>query len=137
MLCAGTITHIRTTRYRVYWYRYHTYIILQASSLSVDGSGKVPGLSKLIHNTSNLFCGNDLRVKDHNNVIEYIAKQHSLANDFPFIVTRPGWRKNGPPKKKLHASKSVRTVLCDHLLSGACLQFLCIWYFYLLSQCMC
>jgi hypothetical protein len=73
-------------------------------------------LSRILKETSNLWLGassSSPRLKDHDDVIQYIVKehQHSSSNDehyhFHYIVTRPGFLKRGPSHKKLAASKSV------------------------------
>jgi hypothetical protein len=73
-------------------------------------------LSRILKETSNLWLGassSSPRLKDHDDVIQYIVKEHQhSSNDdehyhFHYIVTRPGFLKRGPSHKKLAASKSV------------------------------
>jgi hypothetical protein len=90
--------------------------LYQANSLAINQHGKAPVLSRILKETSNLWLGassSSPRLKDHDDVIQYIVKehQHSSSNDehynFHYIVTRPGFLKRGPSHKKLAASKSL------------------------------
>jgi hypothetical protein len=68
-------------------------------------------VSRILKETSNLLGVAPPLVQDNDNVIQYIVDEqhHSCSNNdsFDYIVTRPGFLKQGPSQKKLAASKSV------------------------------
>ena len=61
-------------------------------------------VSRILKETGNLLGASPLN-RDHDAVIQYITGNSNEY--FDYIVTRPGWLKQGPSKKQLAASKSV------------------------------
>lgn len=88
--------------------------LFQATSLSSDGRGGTPVLSKLLRKMRSKQQTTYLQ--DTDKAIKFIYKQHHGEERvlFPYIVTRPSLViRDGPPSKKLAASKSVSTICLD------------------------
>lgn len=89
--------------------------LFQATSLSADGRGFLPALSKVVRSMH--FKKRSDFLQDMDAAISYVYEQEDKI-PFPYIVTRPTLvLRDGPSTKKLAASKSVGTIIYRHMYS--------------------